>query len=36
MICHMHQPNMFVNTYLGYTWWDNETDGQAHVPEGAA
>lgn len=21
MICHMHQPNMFLNTYLGYTMW---------------
>ena len=21
MNCHMHQPNMFLNTYLGYTMW---------------
>ena len=27
MVCHMHQPNSFVNTYLGYQWWDYETDG---------
>jgi hypothetical protein len=25
MICHMHQPNLFINTYLGYTMWDYET-----------
>ena len=25
MICHMHQPNLFMNTYLGYTMWDYET-----------
>ena len=24
MVCHMHQPNMFVNTYLGYTMWDSD------------
>src|SRR6478672_2340288 len=22
MNCHMHQGNLFVNPYLGYTWWD--------------
>jgi hypothetical protein len=26
MSCHMHQPNSFVNTYLGYTMWDYESD----------
>ncbi|MFC3712517.1 hypothetical protein ACFOMD_08050 [Sphingoaurantiacus capsulatus] len=26
MNCHMHQPNMFMNTYLGYTMWDYESD----------
>jgi hypothetical protein len=26
MICHMHQPNMFMNSYLGYTMWDYESD----------
>jgi hypothetical protein len=26
MICHMHQPNSFVNSYLGYTMWDYESD----------
>ncbi len=27
IVCHMHQPNSFVNTYLGYQMWDYETDG---------
>src|SRR5207244_122718 len=25
MICHMHQPNLFLNSMLGYTMWDYET-----------
>ena len=33
MVCHMHQPNMFVNTYLGYTMWDYESDAPAMWPE---
>ena len=33
MVCHMHQPNVFVNTYLGYTMWDYETDGELMWPE---
>ena len=33
MSCHMHQPNVFVNSYLGYTMWDYETDGEAMWPE---
>ena len=33
MSCHMHQPNMFVNTYLGYTMWDYESDAPAMFPE---
>lgn len=33
MICHMHQPNMFMNTYLGYTMWDYESDAPAMWPE---
>jgi hypothetical protein len=28
MVCHMHQPNSFLNTYLGTTMWDYETDGE--------
>jgi hypothetical protein len=33
MSCHLHQPNSFVNTYLGTTMWDYETDGEAMWPE---
>ena len=32
MNCHMHQGNLFVNPYLGYTWWDQETDGKFMYP----
>ena len=33
MSCHMHQPNSFLNTYLGYTMWDYETDGELLWPK---
>ena len=33
MNCHMHQGNLFVNPYLGYTWWDQETDGEFLYPK---
>lgn len=33
MVCHMHQPNAFVNTYFGYQMWDYETDGESMYPE---
>ncbi len=33
MNCHMHQGNAFVNPYLGYTWWDQETDGELMYPK---
>lgn len=33
MICHMHQPNMFMNTFLGYTMWDYESDAPQMWPE---
>lgn len=26
MNCHMHQPNIFLNSFLGYTMWDYESD----------
>ena len=29
MTCHMHPGTNMVTTYYGYTWWDNETDGEA-------
>jgi len=33
MICHMHQPNMFMNTFLGYTMWDYESDADSMWPK---
>ncbi|MBI3881080.1 MAG: hypothetical protein HY301_13595 [Verrucomicrobia bacterium] len=33
MNCHMHQGNLFVNPFLGYTWWDQETDGEFMYPK---
>ncbi|MCA1749176.1 MAG: hypothetical protein LC634_06470 [Sphingomonadales bacterium] len=32
MSCHMHQPNMFMNSYLGYTMWDYESDAPLMWP----
>ncbi len=26
IVCHIHPGTNMVSTYLGYTWWDNETD----------
>ena len=33
MICHMHQPNVFVNTFYGFTMWDYESDAPFMWPE---
>jgi hypothetical protein len=33
MVCHMHQPNSFLNTYYGFQMWSYETDGAAMWPE---
>ena len=32
MVCHMHQPNVFLNSYLGYTMWDYESDAPVMWP----
>ncbi len=32
MNCHMHQPNIFLNTYLGYIMWDYESDADSLWP----
>ena len=32
MNCHMHQGNLFVNPFLGYIWWDQESDGEFMYP----
>ena len=33
MVCHMHQPNMFMNSFLGYTMWDYESDAPSMWPK---
>ncbi len=33
MVCHMHQPNGFLNTFLGFQMWDYESDGQFMYPK---
>ncbi len=32
MVCHMHPGTNMVASYLGLTWWDNETDGIKMYP----
>jgi len=32
MICHMHPGENMVASYLGLTWWDNESDGDKMYP----
>ena len=32
MVCHMHPGTNMVATYFGFTWWDNEMDGQHMWP----
>jgi hypothetical protein len=32
IVCHVHPGTNMVTSYLGYTWWDNETDGQFMYP----
>ena len=32
MVCHIHPGTTVLNSYLGYMWWDNETDGQCMYP----
>jgi hypothetical protein len=33
MTCHMHPGTNMVATYLGMTWWDNESDGAGLYPK---
>ncbi len=33
MVCHMHQPNIFMNTFMGYTMWDYESDAPSMWPK---
>lgn len=32
VVCHHHPGTTVTNSYLGYTWWDNETDGALMYP----
>jgi hypothetical protein len=32
MVCHMHPGTNMEATYFGYTWWDNEIDGEEMYP----
>ena len=33
MTCHMHPGTLVLNSYLGYMWWDNESDGAHMYPK---
>ncbi len=33
MVCHMHPGTNMVATYVGMTWWDNESDGDKMYPK---
>jgi hypothetical protein len=33
MVCHVHPGTSVMNSYLGYMWWDNETDGEFMYPK---
>jgi hypothetical protein len=32
IVCHIHPGTNVMNSYLGYQWWDEETDGQLMYP----
>ena len=32
IVCHVHPGTNVMNSYLGYTWWDEETDGDCMYP----
>ena len=33
IVCHVHPGTNVLNSYLGYMWWDNETDGELMYPK---
>jgi hypothetical protein len=33
MICHVHPGTTVMNSYIGYMWWDEETDGEFMYPK---
>ncbi len=32
MVCHVHPGTTVMNSYVGYMWWDEETDGELMYP----
>jgi hypothetical protein len=32
MVCHVHPGTSVMNSYFGYTWWDEETEGRLMYP----
>lgn len=32
IVCHIHPGTTVMNSYLGFMWWDNETDGELMYP----
>ncbi|NUQ49257.1 MAG: hypothetical protein HUU27_04975, partial [Phycisphaerae bacterium] len=32
VVCHIHPGTSFANSYYGFTWWDNETQGELMYP----
>src|SRR5262249_42283152 len=32
IVCHIHPGTNVLNSYLGYMWWDEETDGELMYP----
>jgi hypothetical protein len=33
IVCHVHPGTNVLNSYLGFMWWDNETDGWSMYPK---
>lgn len=33
IVCHIHPGTTVINSYLGYMWWDQETDGHLMYPK---
>jgi hypothetical protein len=33
IVCHIHPGTNVMNSYLGYLWWDEETDGELMYPK---
>ena len=33
IVCHIHPGTNVLNSYLGYMWWDDETDGELMYPQ---